>query len=181
MRRALTALLLAALTISPAFAAKKKQPVIKQNPACYEITKNRVGNVPSGYRDVRVLLEVPVPEDQDPQEVAKRATFIFGLHMSAMNVRLERDDEWVAGIGVCTRDFISPDGRFYPAGTVWFQVRALVEEVGKESYTLRTHLRLPQRIVAERPSAETLLSGYVGYWGEWLIGDDVTLFLWPMK
>ena len=176
--RAFIAALSLLLASSPGLAAKKKVVPQPRPQACFGAQS--VATQPVGYRRVEVALEVPVPDDQDPQEAAKRSAFAFGLHISAASTRFVTD-EWIIAVGVCTRDFVTSDGRFFPAKTVWIKVRSIVDEIKDHGYTLKAYVWLPSSIVTQQPRAETELNTGIGYRGEWVLGEETTLFLLPNK
>lgn len=176
--RALIALLLSLLALdSPAFAAKKKVVEVTPSPSCYPI--GRVTRSPKGYRLVTVRLSVPVPEDKDPIDVARRATFIFGLHFPVKSSGFKQvRTEWLIGAMTCRENTLLPEG-FFRAGPVWFRMRTLVGEVKGDSYILETYLWLPANVIKSKPRAETRLNTGVGYQGEWTVGESNELFLRP--
>lgn len=173
---AAVALLVLGLTVSSALA-KNKKPVLKKEEvkACYLIEQ---AQATKGYEKVKILLEVPVSEDEEPLMVAKRATFIFALHFPPALIK-HVSSEWVIGMMTCRRDYLAPNGSFFRAGPVWFRMRTIVGTIKEQSYVLETYLWLPVGVIKSKPRAETRLNNDIGYSGEWTVGESIELNLRP--
>ncbi len=163
------------LAISPALAKNKKPVLKKESQACHFLDKTQ--NM-KGYGKVKILLEIPVLDDEDPLTVANKATFIFGLHSSPALIK-HVPSEWVMGMMTCNRDYLGANGNFFRAGPVWSYMRTVVGTIKEQSYILETYLWLPIDVIRSKPRAETRLNTGVGYRGEWTIGESIELNLRP--
>ena len=93
------------------------------------------------------------------------------MYTNSAGIRRDKDG-MLRGIISCKRDATTADGRLFPGGTVWLGVMAFVDKEDEHSFTLSTTIVLPEKVVEERPRAETMLRSGVTYLGTW--ADDGT-------
>jgi len=188
MMRAILVLSLALLVTSPAFAAKKagvhkKVPTHKvvvqkkkvapiERPACEPLNlkdTDRVSMKTPGYRIVLVEFDIPVASDKKPEDEAGPMNIRFGVFWKGSGVKLDRD-HYLKNVGTCSRDLITPDGRFFAGGMTWLRASFVPEKEGNTdvSYRLTSELVLPETLVAEKPRGYTVMRTgvYVLKWDE---------------
>jgi len=188
MMRAIIALSLALFMSSPAFAAKKagahkKMPTHKvvvqkkkvapiERSACEALNlkdNDRVSMNTPGYRIVLVEFDIPVPSDKMPADEASPMSIRFGIFWKGSGIKLDRGN-YLKNVGACSRDHITPDGRFFAGGTTWLRAGFVTEEEGNTdtSYRVTAELVLPETLVAEKPRGYTVMRTgvYVLRWDE---------------
>jgi hypothetical protein len=124
-------------------------------------------------------MPVPVDIGVRPEDVAENVFMAFGLHTKLGRIRQNAYGPLMS-VGVCTRDYLSKKGRFYPGGTVWLRVLMRPVASTAQSYILEGTVILPRKVVHARPRAETTTKAEVIYAGMWEVEDGhAVLTLYP--
>ncbi|MBI5644590.1 hypothetical protein HY970_00665 [Candidatus Kaiserbacteria bacterium] len=148
--RALKIAVLSLALIAPAAGSAQtaKNPCAPSCRAIQTPEAEKINKDMHGYIAVTVILELPATKDKP----LKGGTYVIAMRMPPDSVRQDRDGMRII---VFDADFNhKKDGRFYPGGSIWFELKTVIPE--GESFPQGT-LVLPEKAVERFPYAWTVL------------------------